>query len=128
MSILGIGVDVVHVPRVLALIHRRGPQKFASRILSSQEVTDWNALPPSMTPFARAQFLAVRWSIKEAAYKAVFPTLRPTWKELTYRSSSKCSKPQLLYHAQDVHPVGKFHVSASHDGDYIFTSVVVETA
>ena len=66
-----------------------------------------------------------RWSTKEAAYKAVFPTLRPTCKELTYRSSSKYSKPQLLY---DVHQVGKIHVSASHDGDYVFTSVVVETA
>lgn len=60
MSILGMGVDVVYVPRILALIHRRGSHKFASRILSPQELSDWNALPPSMVPFARARFLAVR--------------------------------------------------------------------
>lgn len=35
--ILGIGVDIVHLPRIAALIKRRGPQVLAKRILSSHE-------------------------------------------------------------------------------------------
>lgn len=60
--------------------------------------------------------------MKEAAYKAMFPALRPTWKELTYHNAGKNTKPQLLYQSRDV----KIHVSVSHDGDYVFTSVMVE--
>ena len=68
-------------------------------------------------------YILDRWSVKEAAYKAMFPALRPTWKELTYRNDGKNPKPQLLYQSTDV----KIHASVSHDGDYVFTSVMVET-
>ncbi|KAF8639948.1 hypothetical protein AX17_001198 [Amanita inopinata Kibby_2008] len=73
MSILGIGVDVVHVPRIVALIRRRDAQKLASRILSSKEVSQWNSLPADCNESGRARFLAVRWCAKEAGYKAMFP-------------------------------------------------------
>ena len=61
MSILGIGVDVVHIPRIIALTRRRGVQRFVSRVFSCQEVSDWNSLPPHTTELARARFLAVRY-------------------------------------------------------------------
>ncbi|KAF8627189.1 hypothetical protein AX15_004507 [Amanita polypyramis BW_CC] len=130
MSILGVGVDVVHVPRVVSLIRRRGTQKFVSRILSLQEVSEWHCLPPDTTAFARARFLAVRWSVKEATYKALYPTLRPSWKELTYHSDGNTPKPLLCYQPhdpQDACKLGRTHVSVSHDGEYVFTSVVVES-
>jgi phosphopantetheine--protein transferase-like protein len=56
MGILGIGVDVVFVPRITSLISRRGAPRLASRILSVSELSDWNASPPAN----QNRFLAVR--------------------------------------------------------------------
>ena len=56
MGILGIGVDVVFVPRITSLISRRGALRLASRILSVSELSDWNATPPAN----QNRFLAVR--------------------------------------------------------------------
>ena len=55
MSILGIGVDVVHLPRIASLVARRGPEQFARKILSHSELNDWNAGHPE-----HVRFLAVR--------------------------------------------------------------------
>lgn len=57
--ILGTGVDLVHTPRILALCHRNGYERFARRILSSSEYTDWKELGTALDE-ARVQFLAVR--------------------------------------------------------------------
>ncbi|KAF9482446.1 4'-phosphopantetheinyl transferase [Pholiota conissans] len=128
MPILGIGVDLVHIPRIAALLSRRTPQKFAAKILSPEEYSQWESIPPSES--RRAQFLAVRWSVKEAAYKAMYPIIRPTWKEITYTSfSSTGEKPFVKYHptVPDVcSKIGRMHVSVSHDGDYVYSTVLVE--
>jgi 4'-phosphopantetheinyl transferase superfamily len=58
MGILGIGVDVVFVPRITSLISRRGAPRLASRILSVPELSDWNASPPAN----QNRFLAVRYA------------------------------------------------------------------
>lgn len=71
----------------------------------------------------------LRWSVKEAAYKALYPAARPTWKELTYCGLAGGNKPVLQYHpstASAVEKVGRIHVSVSHDGEYVFSSVHVE--
>lgn len=47
MTILGIGVDLVHIPRIAALISRRTEAKFAAKILSRVEYAQWNALRQS---------------------------------------------------------------------------------
>ena len=147
MGILGIGVDVVHVPRITSLIRRQGDTRFARPILSKKELALWSHIPHDQAT-VRTQFLAVRyaliartavygeityqcsWSIKEAAYKAVFPTIRPTWKEFTFHplSDDGNRKPLLEYHPLETSSisVGKFHASVSHDGDYVFTTVFVE--
>jgi holo-[acyl-carrier protein] synthase len=70
------------------------------------------------------RFLAVRWAVKEAAYKALFPSYKPTWKELTaVKEPSGGGKPELRF--------GKFesvrlHVSVSHDGEYTVANVLAE--
>ena len=56
MTILGIGVDIVHLPRIFNLLDRH---RFARRILSDTEILRWNVLPNNKTK--RAQFLAVRY-------------------------------------------------------------------
>jgi holo-[acyl-carrier protein] synthase len=144
MPILGVGIDIVYAYRIAAVLNRRG-KSFASRILSAQELPRWETLPSPES----SRFLAVRspahacrytadsdhsrrWCVKEAAYKALYPVARPTWKELTYQSPGKNNtRPILLYqpsfdrNARDLSG-WRFHVSVSHDGDYICSSVVVE--
>jgi len=68
--------------------------------------------------------------VKEAAYKALYPDIKPTWKELTYLGlSSNGKKPTLSYgsSSQDSgRNFGSIHVSVSHDGDYTMAYVIVE--
>lgn len=58
MGILGIGVDVVHLPRIVALLNRRGAGAFSRRILSPEELAGWQNLPTASGQ--HAQFLGVR--------------------------------------------------------------------
>lgn len=60
MAVLGIGVDLVYLPRILALLNRGRPDRFASRILSTTEYGQWQALQISDVQH-RVQFLAVRY-------------------------------------------------------------------
>ncbi|CAL1702355.1 unnamed protein product [Somion occarium] len=106
MAILGVGIDLVSIRRIVDLVRRR---PFAS----SDE---------------RIKFLAVRWAVKEAAYKALYPTFRPTWKELTYESFNRATtqKPSLVYRAiKD--STFTLHVSVSHDGDYVVAQVLADS-
>ncbi|VDB83294.1 unnamed protein product [Peniophora sp. CBMAI 1063] len=80
----GVGIDILHVPRLKALTSRRGSARLAARILSPPEHTLYDGLSNSD---ARLRFLAVRWALKEAAYKAAYPSKRLTWKELAYGPS-----------------------------------------
>lgn len=64
MTIVGIGVDLLHVPRMAALIRRRGTNRIASRILSPlernafhQSLDERGSSPDAATV---AQFLGVR--------------------------------------------------------------------
>lgn len=63
----------------------------------------------------------------------MYPIVRPTWKEFTYcglGQGQSGHKPTLLYrpHALvDLSKIGPTHISVSHDGDYIFVSVLVES-
>ncbi|KAF8826675.1 4'-phosphopantetheinyl transferase [Lentinula edodes] len=127
MAILGIGADIVRIPRVFAFLQRRGPEKLAHRILSDVELVHWDASRSgSEIKLEDARFLAVRWALKEAAYKALYPNYRPTWKDLTYYPLGAIklgSKPVLSFkYQQDL----SFHCSVTHDGDYVFATVVVE--
>lgn len=141
---MGIGIDVLNQQRIASLLARRGSDKLVSRILSSGEISDWNKLQPAR----QVQFLAVRcvfsciqptigfypifrWSVKEAAYKALYPVLKPTWKELTYRGLQGRIKPTLEYCPvvpEEREKVGKIHVSISHDGDIVFATVLAQDA
>jgi holo-[acyl-carrier protein] synthase len=58
MPILGIGVDIVHVPRIAAVISRRGV-RFAERVLNKAEHEDWAGFSTNGSE-AQARFIAVR--------------------------------------------------------------------
>jgi len=139
MRIIGIGIDIVHTPRLVSLVARRSPTKLASRILSPNEFRDWEKLFPPIpsTPVPVNErdlgniadekwfgFLAVRWAIKEAAYKALFPLYKPTWKDLTVsKDPAGGGKPTLAF---DGSTKVKLHVSVSHDGEYTVANVLAE--
>lgn len=63
--ILGYGIDLVHLPRIASLIHRRGLDKLARRILSSAERDLLRARFPASSPDLAqdhkiTEFIAVR--------------------------------------------------------------------
>jgi holo-[acyl-carrier protein] synthase len=57
MGILGIGVDIVKTQRIADIIRRRGSSRFATKILSAEELRDWQDVIGSQK---EAPFLAVR--------------------------------------------------------------------
>ncbi|CAE6524039.1 unnamed protein product [Rhizoctonia solani] len=115
--ILGIGVDVCHIPRIARVAVN---PRFPARILS----------PPEHERFAllnaneRVRFLAVRWAIKESAYKALYPLHKPGWKDLVFLATES-KKPVLTFHK---HKEIKLHASVSHDGEYVFATILAESA
>ncbi|SCZ88655.1 BZ3500_MvSof-1268-A1-R1_Chr2-1g04551 [Microbotryum saponariae] len=91
--ILGIGVDLLHLPRLSSLIKRRGAERFARRILTPLELEQWrktdkDELQPRGAELSKGDpgttFLAVRvgaallWAAKEATYKALYSSRRVT--------------------------------------------------
>lgn len=61
MGLVGIGVDVLHTPRILALMRRRSPEQLARRILSQTEWKEWRQKVHSRDLPAQATWLAVRY-------------------------------------------------------------------
>ncbi|KAF9075905.1 4'-phosphopantetheinyl transferase [Rhodocollybia butyracea] len=125
MPIIGIGVDIAQISRVSALLNRRGSDKLAQRILSELELVHWHTSRSNVLS-RDALFLGVRWALKEAAYKATYPTFCPSWKDLTYHplgSREPGSKPMLSYKSCTSLSL---NCSVSHDGDYVFATVLAE--
>lgn len=154
--ILGVGIDLLHLPRLVGLVRRQGgPSRLARRILSPLELAEFEAFSgsskaagPNDQGNASAtllKYLAVRWTAKEAAYKALYPHLKLTWKDVSVVKTGESvsatdegnvlvddrgKKPALTFHrsvpgtkaCENV----KMHLSVSHDGDYVTSIVVAE--
>lgn len=68
-----------------------------------------------------------RWSIKEAAYKALQPDFTLRWKEASFaRDTASTSRKPILRIASGLVPGVRFHTSVSHDGDHVIAMVVAE--
>ncbi|SNX83680.1 related to phospholipase A2, cytosolic [Melanopsichium pennsylvanicum] len=96
-SILGIGIDILHLPRLQQFVHRRGARsksdtvietengrregldKLAKRILCKSEQDEYAQVT---TLDSLEKYLATRWVAKEAAYKALYPRYVASWKDL----------------------------------------------
>ena len=57
--LLGHGVDVIYVPRIVALAKRRGAERLAQRILSVAELERWRNISDHDAG-SRIRYLAVR--------------------------------------------------------------------
>ncbi|KAJ3153138.1 hypothetical protein HDU89_000766 [Geranomyces variabilis] len=144
MPILGLGTDIIHIPRLRALLSRHPPARFARRILSPSEREAFAAkfatynldqpLPKrededSVTQRRLVTFLAARWAAKEAAFKAMYPIWYLKFSDVSIRNmASGSGKPYLdLNQAVAVKAnVSASHVSMSHDGDYAIAQVLFE--
>ncbi|KAI0316699.1 4'-phosphopantetheinyl transferase, partial [Amylostereum chailletii] len=111
----GVGIDLISTQRMQRLVARRSHLRVASRILSPKEYILFKALPEDAA--RQTRFLAVRWAVKEAAFKALYPLAKPTWKELSYLVPEGCAhKPELSYISSHSNIKVKLLASISHDG------------
>jgi phosphopantetheinyl transferase (holo-ACP synthase) len=62
MSLFGIGIDILHVPRIAVLSARRGANRLAARILSPAEQARFAEFS-SQEVDAQTRFLAVRCAV-----------------------------------------------------------------
>lgn len=134
IRILGIGVDILDSRRIRRLLltstHRHS--RLTSRILSSAELTSQEFEIACRSPdlSTLVQFLSNRWTAKEAAYKALYPTLKPMWKQLSVlKDDAVVHKPRLVLQdaeGQEVSGV-TLHLSLSHDGHNTVATVLACT-
>ncbi|KAI9256494.1 4'-phosphopantetheinyl transferase [Phascolomyces articulosus] len=124
--ILGIGIDIVHLPRIASLITRRGRTHLAKRILSPKELEEFIQRFPHEDSVLDQQvkYLGSRWCIKEAVYKALYPIHKLEWKQVTVAKDQ--GKPILHVVNGQVYGIKRSHVALSHDGEYAISQVVLE--
>ncbi|KAI8844244.1 hypothetical protein BC829DRAFT_363920 [Chytridium lagenaria] len=117
-----IGVDVVHLPRIHAVLQRKSPLKFAQKILCPEEITSFKRSGTGVNRTATDHSIPWRsLAIKEALYKAVFPTEKLTWKQVIVSSTG--GKPIIEIKGLDL---GDIDASLSHDGDYAMAAVIFQ--
>ena len=117
-EVIGVGVDLLKVSRIQKLCARarhrsqrslpmqsssyasNGDERFAAKILNRQEKEAYDAAFPVSTTLPRlaerAQYLAVRWGLKEAAFKAAFPHHRLTWHQMIVTKTEGTPKTAML--------------------------------
>jgi holo-[acyl-carrier protein] synthase len=123
--IVGVGVDLVHVPRVRRLLER-WQERFLERVFTPEEVA-----------YARgrrdpAEHLAARFAAKEATLKALGTGLSMgvRWREMEVRRA-RGERPRMALSGRTAEiglarGVGALHVSLTHDGEYAMAQVLAE--
>jgi holo-[acyl-carrier protein] synthase len=123
--IYGIGVDLVHIPRMEAVLERWG-ERFISRVFTKREaeLCRKRAFPASA--------FALRFAAKEAFSKALGLGMRGgvRWKDIEVFHYPG-GKPGLKVYGKaaticDEKRLTRFHVSLSDDGAYATSMVLLE--
>jgi holo-[acyl-carrier protein] synthase len=125
MALVGLGVDIVHIPRV-ARLHQLHGEKFLKKFLHPKEIEQFESISLSSK---RSTFLASRWAAKEAAYKA-FSRVRIPFPDFIVSKSDK-GAPELTFEgiALEVSQqldLGIPLISISHDTDYATATVILQ--
>ncbi|AAO26964.1 holo-[acyl-carrier protein] synthase [Buchnera aphidicola str. Bp (Baizongia pistaciae)] len=127
MSILGVGIDILSILRIKRIIKNKLGTKFSQKILSNYEL---NILPNCKQNYTK--FLANRFSVKEAASKALGTGIRNGLKfsdlELHH---DKNGKPYLKFLKQakkmlQAMNTKSTHVSLSDEKLYVCAIVIFE--
>jgi holo-[acyl-carrier protein] synthase len=122
--IVGIGTDLVHIPRMQKLIDKHG-DSIARRILSDKELQRFNEVHNP------AAFLAKRFAAKEATAKALGTGVRDglSLQHLAVENDA-LGKPELQFYQQGQimkqrMKIGKTMVSLSDEGEYAIAFVTL---
>lgn len=122
--VIGIGVDLVYVPRLRDALQRR--PKIAERMFTAREIAECGHGPE------RFLHLAGRFAAKEAMAKALGSGLATgALADLEIRRQD-IGRPQLVAQGgwlSTMQQLGvtRVHVSLSHQGDYAMAQVLVES-
>uniref|UniRef100_H3GWT4 4'-phosphopantetheinyl transferase domain-containing protein n=2 Tax=Phytophthora ramorum TaxID=164328 RepID=H3GWT4_PHYRM len=137
--VFGIGVDVALVSRLERSFARFG-ERLLRRAFHPAEIAEFHARPSG----ERATFLASRWAVKEATFKAfqryrvLFPEIHAVRRGLegpavpTALPVTEHSKALRLQFSGETEALAKrlrlveAHVSISHDGDYAVAYVLLQ--
>ncbi|KAJ2685381.1 hypothetical protein IWW39_004312 [Coemansia spiralis] len=124
--IVGIGVDILCVSRIEAIVRRgsRFTSRFARRILSDREISYFGSTVSTQEEAKQAKYLATRWCLKEAVYKAAYPRQILRWSDVTITKIGP--KPTMDVRWSPGLEGAQAHVSLSHDGGMLAGAVVVE--
>ncbi|KAK6505985.1 hypothetical protein TWF506_010912 [Arthrobotrys conoides] len=132
----GIGVDILHLPRLISLLSRRPTSKLTGRILTTNELAEFQRLSTEPLNYSSAlsnpaiRFLATRWAAKEAAYKAstnLIPTTKEQWmgwKNFEILKGPR-GEPLLTIRDGNGEKIRNGQVSISHDGEYVIAIAMV---
>ncbi len=123
--IVGIGIDLVHIPRIARAMERWGT-RFLEHVFTEQEIGFcMNSNPPELR-------FAVRFAAKEACSKALGTGLRQgvTWKDMEIMHESS-GKPLLKLSNQaliraTLLGAKQLHISLTHERDYASAVVILE--
>lgn len=126
MAVLGIGIDVVDIPRFRRSLDQFG-ERFVLRLFTTAE-----AEYAARSPRRRAERLAARFAAKEAVGKALGcgMTEGVRWTEIEVIHDTR-GCPTLTFHGKTGETtarlgVARSHLSLSHDGDVATAMVVLE--
>ncbi len=122
--IVGIGTDLVHIPRMQSMFIRYG-HKVALRVLHDNELMLFQ------TTIKPAAFLAKRFAAKEATAKALGTGFSEglSLRDIMVRNNRQ-GKPELHFFGQARHLASQLHVdysmiSLTDDGDYALAYVTL---
>lgn len=102
--ILGHGIDLLHLHRIRTLTARQSLSRLTSRIMTLQEQQDLHQLMNQYKlnePLRQYEMkgnvelaskdldvvfrrVGATWAVKEAMYKAVYPQMKLSWKDMSY--------------------------------------------
>lgn len=125
MSVRGIGIDLVPIPRMRQVLER-WQERFLTRVFTADEIAYCRARKDPVPHFA------ARFAAKEAALKALGTGLRlgVSWRELEVRRE-RGGPPTLVLRgrsrdlARARHGADRMLLALSHDGDYAIAQAML---
>lgn len=114
--IYGLGIDATDIARVVAAQERN--IDFAAKVLTPKELAFYQTLKERRA----AEFLAGRFSVKEAYSKAFGTGLGKVQLQDVETLNNEAGKPVITKHPFD----GKAFVSITHTDTLVFTEVILE--